>query len=48
MICKWQKQLQSDEKRAFPEAGKPRDREMAYLKKENRRLQQEVEILKKW
>ena len=47
MICKWQKQVQSDKRRAFPGPGKPRDEEMSLLKKENRRLQQEVEILKK-
>ena len=47
LICKWEKQLQSDGKNAFPGQGKPRDEEVTQLKKENRRLQQEVEILKK-
>lgn len=47
MIGKWQEQLQSEGKKAFPGRGKPRDEEMFQLKKENRRLEQEVEILKK-
>lgn len=47
VIGKWQKQLQAEGKKAFPGHGKPRDEEMVHLKKENRRLQQEVEILKK-
>lgn len=47
MICKWQKQLYSEGERVFPGPGKPRDEEMAQLKKENNRLKQEVEILKK-
>ena len=34
-------------RRRFPGHGKPRDEEMVQLKRENRRLQQEVEILKK-
>lgn len=47
MICKWQKQLHAEGEKAFPGNGKPRDEEMAQLKKENNRLKQEVEILKK-
>ena len=47
VIGKWQRQLQTGGKKAFPGQGKPRDEEMVQLKKENRRLQQEVEILKK-
>ena len=47
MIGKWQQQLQTEGKKAFSGAGTPRDEEMAQLKKGNRRLQQEVEILKK-
>lgn len=46
-IGKWQQQLQTEGKKAFPGHGKPRDEEVVQLKKENRRLQQEVEILKK-
>ena len=47
VIGKWQRQLQTEGKKAFPGHGKPRDEEMVRLKKENYRLQQEVEILKK-
>ena len=47
MIGKWQRDLQTEGKKAFPGQGRPRDEEMVHLKKENRRLQQEVEILKK-
>ena len=47
VIGKWQRQLQKGSEKAFPGKGKPRDEEMFQLKKENRRLQQEVEILKK-
>ena len=47
MIGKWQRDLQTEGKRAFPGNGKPKDEEMVQLRKENRRLQQEVEILKK-
>ena len=46
-IGKWQRDLRAEGKKAFPGNGKPRDEEMVQLKKENRRLQQEVEILKK-
>jgi len=47
VIGKWQRQLQKGGEKAFPGKGKPRDEEIFQLKKENRRLQQEVEILKK-
>ena len=47
MIGKWQRDLQTEGKKAFPGNGKPKDEEMVQLRKENRRLQQEVEILKK-
>lgn len=47
VLGRWRRELQTSGKRAFPGKGKPRDEEMTQLKKENRRLQQEVEILKK-
>ena len=47
VIGKWQRQLQSEGKKAFPGSGKPRDEELVQLKRDNRRLQQEVEILKR-
>lgn len=39
--------MQTEAEKAFPGPGKPQDEEMFQLKKDNRRLQQEVEILKK-
>ena len=47
VLSRWRPELQVNGKKAFPGHGKPRDEEMVQLKKENRRLQQEVEILKK-
>jgi transposase len=47
VIGKWQRQLREGGKSAFPGKGKPRDEEMVQLKRENNRLKQEVEILKK-
>lgn len=47
VLGRWRRELQVGGKKAFPGNGKPRDEEMFELKKENRRLQQEVEILKK-
>ena len=47
VLGRWRRELQATGKKAFPGHGRPRDEEMAQLKKENRRLQQEVEILKK-
>ncbi len=46
MLRRWKLELQEEGKKAF--SGKnPRDEEMTQLKRENRRLQEEVEILKK-
>lgn len=47
MLRRWKLELQQEEKKAFSGKGKPRDEEMVQLKRENRRLQEEVEILKK-
>ena len=47
VLGRWRRELQGNGKKAFPGHGRPGDEEMAQLKKENRRLQQEVEILKK-
>jgi transposase len=47
MIGKWQRDLQAEGRKVFPGHGRPRDEEMLQLKRDNRRLQQEVEILKK-
>lgn len=47
LLGRWKRELQEGGKNAFPGNGKPRDEEMAQLRKENNRLKEEVEILKK-
>src|ERR1700744_5824740 len=47
MIYSWKRQLAVNPKQAFPGNGKPTDPEVSQLKKENARLKEEVEILKK-
>ena len=47
LIHRWRRQLRDDGARAFPGNGSPRDEEIARLKRELRRAQQENEILKK-
>ena len=46
-LHRWKRELRDDGRRAFPGHGAPRDEELARLKRENRRLHQENEILKK-
>jgi transposase len=43
----WKKQLEETPENAFPGNGNPRDKETAQLLRENRRLKEENEILKK-
>ena len=43
----WKKRLEQTPENAFPGNGNPRDRESAQLQRENRRLNEENEILKK-
>jgi transposase len=43
----WKKQLEQTPDTAFPGNGNPRDKETAQLLRENRRLKEENEILKK-
>ncbi len=43
----WQKKINANPERPFPGKGNPQDEEMALLKRENARLKEEVEILKK-
>jgi transposase len=43
----WKKQLEQTPENAFPGNGTPRDTETAQLQRENRRLKEENEILKK-
>jgi len=47
LIRRWKRELVGDGPRPFPGNGSPRDEELARLRRENRRLQQENEILKK-
>lgn len=43
----WKLQLDREPERPFPGNGSPRDPELAQLKRENARLKEEVDILKK-
>ena len=47
MLQQWKQTLSSSSENPFPGQGNPTDPEMARLKRENTRLQEEVEILKK-
>ncbi len=47
LLRKWQEKLGSNSDRPFPGKGNPRDMELAQLRKENSRLKEEVEVLKK-
>ncbi len=47
LIHKWRNRLDEDAERAFPGHGNPRDAELTQLQRDNKRLQEEVEILKK-
>jgi transposase len=43
----WRKELREAGEQAFPGEGKPRDEELAKLRRELRRVEQERDILKK-
>jgi transposase len=47
MLRRWEQEINQSGEKAFPGKGKPKDEEIAALKKENQRLKEEVEILKK-
>lgn len=47
LLGRWKRELLESGKTTFPGNGKPRDEEIIQLKKENNRLKEEVEILKK-
>jgi transposase len=47
MLRRWQLELEQHQENAFPGKGKPVDEELTRLQRENQRLKQEVEILKK-
>ena len=47
VLRRWEVQIEKEGERAFPGKGNPRDEEMYRLQRENARLQEENEILKK-
>jgi transposase len=47
LLSKWKQRLQAAPERPFPGQGNPQDAELAQLKRENARLKEENEILKK-
>ena len=46
-LRRWMRELDADGERAFPGHGHPRDEELTRLRRENDRLRQERDILKK-
>lgn len=47
MLRRWTKQLEENTERPFPGKGNARDEELARLRRENARLKEERDILKK-
>lgn len=47
LLRKWQQKIKQNGEKPFPGKGKPGDEEMSLLKRENARLKEENEILKK-
>jgi len=47
LLSKWKQRLQAAPERPFPGQGNPQDLELAQIKRENARLKEENEILKK-
>ena len=47
LLHRWKRELRDDGHRAFSGNGVPRDEELARLRRENKRLQEENTILKK-
>jgi transposase len=47
LLSKWQRRMDDNPERPFPGRGNPQNEELAKLKRENARLQEEVAILKK-
>jgi transposase len=46
-VYRWKKQFTENGERAFPGNGNPRDAELAELRKENKNLREERDILRK-
>ena len=47
VLSRWKRQLDASPERPFPGQGNPQDPELAQMKRENARLREENEILKK-
>ncbi len=47
VLSRWKKRLEDAPKRPFPGQGNPQDADLSILKRENARLKEENEILKK-
>ncbi len=47
LLHRWKRELAGDGPRAFPGNGSPRDEEFVRLRRENRRLKDELSIVKK-
>ena len=47
LLHRWKRELRDDGHRAFPGNGSPRDEELARLRRENKRLHEELSIVKK-
>jgi len=47
LIHRWKRELRDDGRRAFPGNGSPRDEELVQLRRENKRLHDELSIIKK-
>lgn len=47
VLSRWKKRLEAAPERPFPGKGNPQDTDLALLKRENARLKEENEILKK-
>lgn len=47
MLRRWEQEFDQSGVKAFPGKGNPKDEEMSALRKENLRLKEELEILKK-
>ena len=47
MLRRWRKQVQAKGKRAFGQSGRYEDTEVTRLRRQNRRLKQDLEMLKK-
>lgn len=47
LVHRWKREIRDDGRRAFPGNGSPRDEELVQLRRENKRLHDELSIIKK-